>query len=50
MQKQVLNFYIQEKNSIVTQIGKSVVYQPKVNLKSGSDSVKWYPETLKKKK
>ena len=50
MQKQVLNIYTKEENGIVTQIEKSVVYQPKINFKSGTGSVKWYPDTLKKKK
>ena len=47
MQTQKINFSVKEKNGIVTQIGKSWVYQPKVNFKGGADSVKWYQDTRK---
>lgn len=48
MQKQIINFSVIEKNGIISQIGKSWVYQPKVNFKGGADSVKWYQDTRKK--
>lgn len=47
MQAQILNFSVNEKDGIVAQIEKSVVYQPKVHFKGGVGSVKWYQDTIK---
>ncbi len=45
MKKQITEFSITRKNGIITQIGKTSIYQPKTNFKGGS--VKWYEDRPK---
>ncbi len=46
MQKQTIEFVIRNKNTVVTEITKSTIYQPKTNFKGGF--IKWYEDKSKK--
>lgn len=47
MHKETVQFATVKKNGVVTQVGKSVITQPKKDFKGGS--VKWYEDKPKKK-
>lgn len=45
MKRQLVNFAVQtDKHGVVQRIGKSIINQPKVNLKGGS--VRWFDDSL----
>lgn len=48
MNKTTLQFATVTENNIVTQIGKSVIFQPKINFRGGS--VKWVDDSKYLKK
>ena len=43
MRKETIRFVVESKNGVVTNIGKSTIYQPPVNFKVGS--VKWFDDS-----
>lgn len=49
MTKHEIQFAVRTKNSVVVQVGKSQIYQPKPNFKGGE--IKWFDdkELIKKK-
>ena len=47
MVRQEMRFTVQKCNGIVTNIGKSVIYQPQV--RCGGGSIKWYEDKPKQK-
>lgn len=48
MKKETIRFVVESKNGVVTNIGKSTIYQPPVNFKGGS--VKWFDDSMLIKK
>lgn len=47
MEKQTVEFIVRSKNGVVTEIGKSVIVQPKTDFKPGS-GIKWYEDKPRK--
>ena len=47
MVRQEIRFTVQKCNGVVTNIGKSVIYQPQVRF--GGGSIKWYEDKRKEK-
>lgn len=43
MRKETIRFVVESENGVVTNIGKSIIYQPPVNFKGGS--VKWFDDS-----
>ena len=43
MRKETIRFVVKSENGVVTNIGKSIIYQPPVNFKGGS--VKWFDDS-----
>ena len=48
MKKQTVEFAVVTKNGVVTQIGRSVIYQPEIKFKGGT--VKWVDDSKYMKK
>ena len=48
MKKQTAEFAVVTKNGVVTQIGRSVIYQPEIKFKGGT--VKWVDDSKHMKK
>lgn len=48
MKKQMVEFAVVTKNGVVTQIGRSVIYQPEIKFKGGT--VKWVDDSKYMKK
>ena len=48
MKKQTVEFAVVTKNGVVTQIGRSVIYQPEIKFKGGT--VKWVDDSKHMKK
>ena len=47
MQKQTIQFAVQSKNGVIEKVGKSNIYQSKINFKGGE--IRWYEDKPKKK-
>lgn len=45
MQKQTMEFAVTRRNGIITGIGRTGIYQPRINFKGGS--VRWYEDKPK---
>lgn len=45
MQKQTIQFAVETKNNIVQRVGKSTIYQPKINY--NGKGIKWYEDKKK---
>ena len=48
MKKQTVEFAVVTKNGVVTQIGRSVIFQPEIKFKGGT--VKWVDDSKHMKK
>ena len=48
MKAQTIQYAVKTKNGVIEQVGKSILYHPKINYKEGQQT-KWYQDKLKRK-